>query len=389
MKKNIIAETEQFVEEFLETRITKEHVFHNYAHTFAVKSACQKLSKRIALSEEDNEILILAALFHDLGYAEAYKGHEEKSMVIAERFLKKQDYDLVKQKKVIDCIKATKSDHEPVNTLEMIIKDADLSNLAEENYLDLVAKLRAEWEYFLDQSYNDTDWLKLNIDFLSNHNYYTDEAKDLFDPSKKKNIKAMKKILKKNKAKKGSKIKEAEAASITNSKSAQMMFKTALRNHLDLSTLADNKANIMLSVNALIITIAMPMAASYIEDDPYLILPFGTLLITCLASMIYATLATRPIKMDGYTDSEKIKKGTSNLFFFGNFFKMGLSEYQEGMRIVISDDSKLENAIMRDLYFLGRSLGHKYSQLRVCYNIFMLGIVLTVIVFAISYFTLR
>ena len=35
------------------------------------------------------------------------------------------------------------------------------------------------------------------------------------------------------------------------------MFKTALRNHLDLSNLADNKANIMLSVNALIITIAI------------------------------------------------------------------------------------------------------------------------------------
>ena len=97
------------------------------------------------------------------------------------------------------------------------------------------------------------------------------------------------------------------------------MFKTALRNHMDLSNLADNKANIMLSVNALIVTIAIPMGAGYVNDDSHLMIPVIILLLTCLSSMIFATLATRPIPMTGHTSQEAIQEGRANLFFFGNF----------------------------------------------------------------------
>ena len=164
-----------------------------------------------------------------------------------------------------------------------------------------------------------------------------------------------------------------------------MMFKTASRNHLDLSSLADNKANIMISVNAAIVTFALPVAWSYISTYEYLLFPSITLLITCLASMVFATLATRPIKMIGFTDEEKIKSGQSNLFFFGNFFNMSFDEYHLGMQQTIEQEDRLEGAIMRDLYFLGRSLGRKYNQLRICYNIFMIGVILTVIVFMIAF----
>jgi hypothetical protein len=164
-----------------------------------------------------------------------------------------------------------------------------------------------------------------------------------------------------------------------------MMFKTSLRNHLDLSTLADNKANIMLSVNALILTIAAPMAISYVQDNVLLIIPLIMLLITCLLSMIFATLATRPIKMSGLTSDDQILGGRSNLFFFGNFYLMDYDEYSMGMQKVISDEDKLENSIRRDLFFLGRSLGKKYKQLRICYNIFMIGMIITIITLIFAY----
>lgn len=164
------------------------------------------------------------------------------------------------------------------------------------------------------------------------------------------------------------------------------MFKTSLRNHLDLSNLADNKANIMLSVNALIITVAIPVVSSYAKDVPFVMYSMGTLIVSCLISMIFATLATRPIKMTGQTAPEVIESGESNLFFFGNFYDMTFAEYQQGMQQVISDEKDLDGAIMRDLFFLGRSLGTKYRQLRICYNIFMAGVVLTVLVYAVSYF---
>lgn len=95
---------------------------------------------------------------------------------------------------------------------------------------------------------------------------------------KNANQKALKKL-----ASEGIEANEEEF--LTASRSTQMMFKTSLRNHMDLSNLADNKANIMLSVNAIIITIAMPMAANYVTDNPYLLVPMAVLLSTCLVAM--------------------------------------------------------------------------------------------------------
>ena len=63
---------------------------------------------------------------------------------------------------------------------------------------------------------------------------------------------------------------------------------------------------------------------------------------------------------------------------------MNYQEYQSGMQQIIADKDSLESAIMRDLYFLGRSLGNKYRRLRVCYTVFMIGVLATVIVFLIS-----
>ena len=71
--------------------------------------------------------------------------------------------------------------------------------------------------------------------------------------------------------------------------------------------------------------------------------------------------------------------------FFGNFFKMSYIEYQKGIQHIMDDESKLEDSIMRDLYFLGKSLGNKYQRLRICYTVFMGGIIFTVLVFGISY----
>jgi hypothetical protein len=101
--------------------------------------------------------------------------------------------------------------------------------------------------------------------------------------------------------------------------------------------------------------------------------------------MVFATLATRPIRMHGYTEKDEIEKGQSNLFFFGNFYKMKFTDYRDGMQNILAEDEKLDDSIMRDLFYLGTSLGTKYTQLRLCYTIFMWGIIITVVAFGIGY----
>jgi hypothetical protein len=127
------------------------------------------------------------------------------------------------------------------------------------------------------------------------------------------------------------------------------------------------------------------MAASQIEETPYLLIPILLLLLTCLTSMIFATLATRPIKMAGKTESIIVDQGKSNLFFFGNFYKMDFDKYKSGIYQVLENEDDLDDSIMRDLFFLGKSLGTKYALLRVCYTIFMVGVSLAVVAFLVTY----
>jgi len=376
-----------YVREMLSTKLSPDHRYHNLQHTQRVCRALQRLGERSGLKEEELEILEFAGLFHDTGFVETYEGHEAISRQIAEDFLSQRGYPAERRERVLQLIDVTFPPKEPDGTLEKLICDADLSNLASENYFEYLEGLRHEWAVFLNQSYTDEEWYTLNYKFVKKHRFYSDAAQELYAEQWERNRKALKKMRNEVREQNAS-AKKASASpggAISNSKSAQTMFKTSLRNHLDLSTLADNKANIMLSVNALLITIVMPLAASYVRDNVYGLIPMATLLLTCLSSMVFATLATRPIHMGGKTDERSIQEGKSNLFFFGNFFKMPYERYEKGMLEVVSDESKLDSSIMRDLYFLGASLGRKYRLLRICYTIFMWGVIVSVALFGLLY----
>ncbi len=380
---SIVLDSERHVSRLLSEQLTENHRYHNLPHTLSVLYAARQLAGYFDISEEEREVLDLAALFHDTGFIRDYDNHEEESIRLAGEFLRSQHYCEGRLERVQACILATKVGEMPQNRLQAILKDADLSNLGRADYLTTLENLRHEWDVFCNRQYTDAEWYDLNRKFLKQHYYYTEAARSLYGKQLADNaemLKVMAKDLKKDGARAGDKIDK-----ITTSRSAQMMVKTALRNHLDLSNLADNKANIMLSINALIITVAMPLGATRVQEFPYLLPALLVLLLTCLTSMIFATLATRPIHMHGKTTQEAIAAGEANLFFFGNFFKMSFPEYRTGLQRIIAEEANLEANIMRDLYHLGRSLGNKYVQLRICYNIFLGGVILTVIVFCVSY----
>jgi putative nucleotidyltransferase with HDIG domain len=377
---SVVSVVEDRIVRLFEERLDKRFTYHHLQHTIKVREAALALADRIGFSAVDREVLELAALLHDAGYLETYEGHEEAGCRLAAEWLEALAYPAEQLARVQGCIMATKISNQPENLLEMAIRDADMSHLAYEAYLEEVDSLRREWAVVLDKTYTDEEWYALNHRFIKGHQYFTNAARALWDERKAANQKLLKKLLKA-----GEDVVEVGDGRFTTTRSAQMMFKTSLRNHIDLSNLADNKANIMLSINAIIITIAMPLAATYVKAHPFLIGAMLSLLATCLASMFFATMATRPIKMTGYTAREAVRQGQANLFFFGNFFKMSLDEYREGMSHIVADEKRLDSAILRDLFFLGKSLGVKYTQLRTCYTVFLLGIGITVFIFLVSY----
>lgn len=381
LKTEIVAAAEKYVAELLTQKLPPAVVYHNLQHTLAVQQAGVQLAALSGLSAEEKEIVELACLFHDTGITETYLQHEPVSMTLATNFLRQHHYPEASLTQVVDCIAATNPEVQPQGLLQEIVRDADYAHLGSPNYPDLLDLLRSEWAQVLNEQHADQAWYQLNQQFIKQHQYFTPAARATFEAMKLLNRKKLKKWVKEGRKKKGTPSAEQGEpyVSIVESRSSQMMFKTALRNHLDLSNLADNKANNMVGINAAIITFALPLLSSQVKLHPEMLLPFLVLGLACLTSMVFAILATVPIKMTGFTSEKAIQEGKSNLFFFGNFYSMTYETYRQGIRVVTSNEDKLEDSIMRDLFFLGRSLGRKYRQLRICYIIFMIGICTSVI----------
>ncbi len=163
------------------------------------------------------------------------------------------------------------------------------------------------------------------------------------------------------------------------------MFRTSYRTHMDLSAIADNKSNIMISINGIIISIIIASISPKIDSNPWLLLPTSVLLVTCLASMIYAVLSARPRVSKEKVTLEDVRANRANILFFGNFYTLPRSDYVEGMEELMMDSERLYDNMARDLHGLGVVLAKKYRLLRVAYNIFMVGLVLSVTSFMIVF----
>ena len=163
------------------------------------------------------------------------------------------------------------------------------------------------------------------------------------------------------------------------------MFRTSYRNHIELSAIADTKSNIMISINGIIISIMIASVSSQINSNSWLLFPTAVLILTCMVSLIFAVLAARPRVSNETVTLEDVRSNRSNILFFGNFCSMDREDYVTGLEELMSDSERLYNTMARDLHSLGTVLSKKFKLLRVAYNIFMVGLVISVCSFLLVY----
>jgi pycsar effector protein len=164
------------------------------------------------------------------------------------------------------------------------------------------------------------------------------------------------------------------------------MFRTTSRNHVQLSSMADSKANIMISINTIVISVIISASAGRIVDYPNYLLPVTVLLLVCLATIVLAVLATRPTISSGKFSRDDILNKKTNLLFFGNFHGMDIEDYEWGVSEMMKDADYLYSSLTRDVFFLGKVLGRKYRILRAAYTTFMIGFVVSILLFIITAF---
>ncbi|MDH7443997.1 Pycsar system effector family protein [Aquimarina sp. 2201CG14-23] len=388
----LVEKTDNFVSDLFTKKLPETCIYHNYTHTKRVFKSTKEIIDNTTISEEDAQVLLLTALLHDTGYSESFDDHEEHSVRISEAFLKSQNVSDETVSKVSTLIMATKMEHEPINQLEKIIRDADASHLAKGYFKETSEFLRQEFKLNNVKDYNSSEWLKINIDFLQNkHKFYTEYALKKWQPKKEKHLleilNEQAELKKKKKKEKLKKLVKEESPE----KGIQTLFRVTLRNHLKLSDIADTKANILLSVNAIIISLALSNLIPKLDNpsNQYLIIPTLIFIIFSIASMLLSVLATRPNVTGGEFTRKEIEEKKVNLLFFGNFHKMPLDEYKWAMHELMDDKDYIYDTMIKDLYFLGKVLHRKYKILRITYTVFMIGFITSSISFVIAFNTLQ
>lgn len=441
----LLQEVQQFVKNIFATRVSPAFVFHNIDHTRDVVKACQEIGSQFSLSEEEELALLIGAWVHDIGYSSGSANqHEDHSQQLSIAFLneKKATQQLIDL--VNGCIVATRMPQTPTNQIEQIICDADLYHLGTDGFEEKNRLLRQEINQLQDKEINKKDWRQINIEFLQRQRYFTDYAKNKLEPVKQKNLdkliaklgKKEKELVEEKAGARGSvvnvnpekvdpqhalpaaeinkdnkdKIKEKdrekdkekdkdndkddksrkelakqEAENKKTDRSIVAMFRIMSENHVNLSQMADSKANIMISVNTIVISIMVSVLLGKLQFYPEYIIPTILLVLPCLGAVIFAILATRPNITKGTFTKEDIQNKEVNLLFFGNFFRMELPDYDWAMKELMADKNYLYSSMVKDIYFLGVVLARKYKLIRISYNIFMFGLIVAILGFCIAF----
>ena len=280
----------------------------------------------------------------------------------------------------------------PDGTLQEILHDADYINIGKKKFVQRAELLRIEWERLLNKTYSDLEWAEIQLNFLVSTSFVTEEAIVKFDDQREVNIRLQREKIERlriEQEKLNVKLeKNNPAKPLKEGRGVETLYRSVYEYHINLSSIADNKANIMISINTIIISLVITMFGSgytFSGQNEFgslrFVLPIAVLLITSLLAVVFAILSSRP----NVTTKERyeLSKKDSSILFFGNFAQLQLREFVDRIKELKNEKEELYDSMSVDIYHLGAVLVKKYKLLTWSYNIFMGGLVICAVSFVI------
>jgi predicted metal-dependent HD superfamily phosphohydrolase len=422
---SILEQAQHYVRSFFDTHVNDKLIYHNRKHTERVVEAAVQIAQHYQLNDAEFFIVKIAAWFHDIGYLTGDgPGHEERGARMVEAFLEGTGVDRGIIDSIRKCILATQLPQRAVTLVEQIVCDADLYHLGTDEFSERNKLMRKEAEAVRNKKISKEEWRKGTIRFLESHHYYTDYCRLLLNEKQQENLDRLKAkepedegqvlngllkqhglleavggngnplegLLRKagvsDDAGNGNEEKQAAKEKKNKKKDPgrgiDTVFRITSNNNQRLSSQADSKAHILIQVNAIIISVLLSLLLRKIEDHTNLAIPATLLLFVNLVTIIFSILATRPHIPPGTFTKADLDDKKVNLLFFGNFYRMSLEEYAGGMLVMMDDKDFLYGSLIRDVYYQGIALGKKYLWLRWSYNVFMYGLIASVLAFLIA-----
>lgn len=171
--------------------IPKWMAFHDLEHTLSVVRAAQDIGAGMGLSSDQLRTLEVAALFHDTGYASAYRGHEKKSVMLAKAFLKQQRASAALVNQVSALILSTRMGVRPRTPMQRVLRDADSAKAGQVDFHEKSERLRAELGHVRRKPIPAHAWNAENLTYLRHHRFHTAYAERRFAKQKAFNLRKL------------------------------------------------------------------------------------------------------------------------------------------------------------------------------------------------------
>jgi predicted metal-dependent HD superfamily phosphohydrolase len=186
---------DQYLRELFRDELPNGIKYHDADHTLHPTKGVVAIANDIAIaeniSENDRELLITAAYFHDTGYIREYDRNEPIAARMAGRILKLIGYKPNEIEKIQNMILSTDLAVEPKTHLEKILCDADLDHLGRPDFLEFDSKLReGRRNRGVDVS-DDEKWYNGTLNLIINHKFYTESQRKLREEQRQKNIQTL------------------------------------------------------------------------------------------------------------------------------------------------------------------------------------------------------
>ncbi|MCR4440044.1 MAG: DUF5706 domain-containing protein [bacterium] len=160
------------------------------------------------------------------------------------------------------------------------------------------------------------------------------------------------------------------------------MLKQTREHHVALSSMADLKANILMTLSSVVLTLSVRYVETPRSRAAALILIFF-----CLLTMVFAVYTVMPkvsllIRRRGKPD---VRDPNFNLLFFSDYLQLDYGEYVKAMEVMMNDPSRSYEMQLRELYTLGRFLARKkYRFVQLAYLAFLTGVFASGVIMLVS-----
>lgn len=388
--KSILIDAEQYVQQLLLHELSSHHLYHNFEYALEIVEVCQEIGENSGLSKEERTDLALAAWFWVSGFTRDELTFYVHSATFARNFLESHAWDPIRIQGVEQLILNAGKGAEPHTDLERVFHDGRWSFLGRKRFFRRANLLRLEKENLEGKKYSLYDWQKYLLDLQLTTKFYTPYAQQKFASRRNKNIARQRKELLKAREQ-NIRLKTGKEFG----RGVDTVYRVTLNNHISLSSIADGKANMIISINSVVISVIITgvtaglsvagidiQTLSWVQNLNYVV-PLGLLLLSSLTAIVFAVLSAIPKVSSDPLDEEKIKNHQASMLYFGNFIQMDRERFVDYLRDLKKDQEVLYDDLSRDLYNLGKVLMQKYTLLTYAYRIYVVGLVISVLTFVV------